>query len=304
MLALVAAPGSPDRVELRDVPEPEPLSGDAMVEVRAFSLNRGEMNRTFQAEDGWRPGWDVAGVVLQAAPDGSGPPAGTRVVGLTIGGWAQRVAMPTNRLAPLPGDLSFELASTLPVAGLTALRALRIGGLALGRRVLITGAAGGVGRFAVQLAHRAGAHVTAVVGNAERGRGLADLGADETVHEIGDDGDPYHVILESVGGPSLGAALRAVAYGGTVVTFGNSARTETTFNVSDFYNKDARLTGFLILAKDQPAFEPDLSYLAALVARGELDTQIDFQGHWRDTPSALRALHERKILGKAVLRVE
>src|SRR3974390_1326868 len=90
-------------------------------------------------------------------------------------GWAQRVAVMSHRMAALPDGVSFAQACTLPVAGLTALRTLRHGAPLLGKRVLITGAAGGVGTIAVQLAARSGARVTAIVGNAARAAGLAEL---------------------------------------------------------------------------------------------------------------------------------
>ena len=89
----------------------------------------------------------------------------------------------------------------MPVAGLTALRALEIGGFIVGKRVLITGASGGVGRFAIQLAKLAGAHVTAV---ARRSEGLAELGADEVVPELSASGDTFDVILDAIGGPGAG----------------------------------------------------------------------------------------------------
>jgi NADPH:quinone reductase-like Zn-dependent oxidoreductase len=178
MRALVAAPGAPGGIESREVDEPAAAAGVVVVEVRACSLNRGECTALRTAEDGWRPGWDVAGVVAGPALDGSSPPAGTRVVAWANGGgWAERVAVRSGHLAPIPDDLSFETASTLPVAGLTALGTLAFGGSLDGSSVAITGAAGGVGRFAVQLAHDAGAKVMAVVGNPERGEGLHELGA-------------------------------------------------------------------------------------------------------------------------------
>src|SRR5205085_4770930 len=143
MLALVNTPSAPIPIELREVPEPEPASDEAIVEVHAFSLNRGELALLANRPEGWRPGQDIAGIVVRAAADGSGPQEGTRVVAMVDGaGWAQRVAAPTARMAALPDNVSFASAATLPVAGLTALRLVRLGGSLLGRRALITGAAG------------------------------------------------------------------------------------------------------------------------------------------------------------------
>ena len=139
--------------------------------------------------------------------------------------------------AELPDDVSFEAASTLPVAGLTALRTLAVGGSALGRRVLVTGAAGGVGRFAVQLAARAGAHVTAVAASPERAAGLRELGAHEIVEDLEPAGEAFDVILESVGGPSLAAALQRVAPDGVVVSFGDSSGEPVQLQASSFYRR-------------------------------------------------------------------
>src|SRR5574341_2024211 len=148
MRALVAATGRPGGVELRKVDEPSPTPREALVEVRAVSLNRGAVCALATAEDGAQPGWDVAGVVLEPAADDTGPDIGTRVVGLVAeGAWAERVAVRTSLLAPIPDALSMPAAATLPVAGLTAYRALAIGGILDSSRVLVTGAAGGVGRL-------------------------------------------------------------------------------------------------------------------------------------------------------------
>ena len=136
--------------------------------------------------------------------------------------WAQLAAVPTHAIAVLPDEVTFAQAAALPVAGITALLALDIGGNPIARRVLVTGASGGVGRFAVQLAHIGGAHVTAVSASPERARGLTDLGADEVIHELTPEGPEFDVIVEGVGGPSLGAAIQRVAADGTVISFASS----------------------------------------------------------------------------------
>ena len=137
MLAIVNTPNGSAPVEIREVPEPTPAANEALVEVRAFSLNRGELRLMQTRAEGWRPGQDIAGVVVQAAADGTGPKAGARVVALTDNaGWAQRAAVPTHRMAVLADNVAFEAAAALPVAGLTALRTLRHGAPLLGKRVL------------------------------------------------------------------------------------------------------------------------------------------------------------------------
>jgi NADPH2:quinone reductase len=208
MLALVNTPNGKAPVELRQVPEPAPGLHEALVAVQAFSLNRGELRSFRNNEEGWIPGQDISGIVLRQAADGSGPPAGARIVALMDEfGWAERAAVPTQRIAVLPDTVSFAAAAALPVAGLTALRTLRHGALLLGKRVLITGAAGGVGHLAVQLAARSGAHVTAVAGRPERAAGLRELGASDVVIGIGQAQGRFGLILESAGGASLATAL-------------------------------------------------------------------------------------------------
>ena len=307
MRALIASPQSDERIELRDVPDPIAGPDETLVEVRAVSLNRGELTRLAASEDGTRFGWDFAAVVVQPSADGRGLPQGTRVVGFVMNtAWAQLTAVTNNRLAALPAGISFEQASTLPVAGLTALRTLQRGGLLLGKRVLVTGASGGVGRFAVQLGHLAGAHITGLASSAQRAKAVRDYGADEAVTTLDTTGEPFDLILESVGGSTLAAAMGSIKPGGTIVTFGNSSREQTVFNISPFYGRsDASLQGFSLLAPSEPPnFGEDLAYLAGLVADGRLAVEIGYQGSWREAATALRALRERKVEGKAVLLVD
>ena len=310
MKALVASRTADGHVDLVDVPEPEPAADQTLVDVAAASLNRGEVRALQSAEDGWRPGWDVAGVVARRAADGSGPAEGTRVVGLSGGGaWAERVAVATSMLCHIPDATSFEDAATLPVAGLTARRALELTVID-GKGVAVTGASGGVGRFAVQLAAQSGATVTAVVGTAEKGKDLEALGAaDVVVGALPPDGEPLALVLESVGGESLAAALSRVAPEGVVVTFGNSSGQPTTFDASTLFRKSgASLYGFVLFPelKRSGTAVTDLGYLANLVAMGHLDTGIDRVTAFDDL-AAVRSLIDdflgRKINGKAILRV-
>jgi NADPH:quinone reductase-like Zn-dependent oxidoreductase len=127
--AVVVDPGAPNRLALADVEEPSPTRSEALVRVAAVSLNRGEVRRAASSEPGFRPGWDLAGTVERAAADGSGPRKDSRVVGfLPSGAWTELACVPSDSMAALPEGVSFEEASTLPVAGLTALYALEEGG--------------------------------------------------------------------------------------------------------------------------------------------------------------------------------
>ena len=303
MRALVAGSSG---VSLAEAPDAHAGPAEALIEVRASSLNRGEVRRLPARAEGTIPGWDVAGVVRRAGADG--PTEGARVVGLAgEGAWAELAAVPTDRIAALPDDVTFEAASTLPVAGLTALRALEVGGPLLGRRVLVTGAAGGVGRFAIQLAKRAGAHVTGVVRSADRGQGLRELGADELITGLEPEGELFDLLLESVGGASLAAALTRVAPRGTVVAFGASSPEPTTFDVSSFYRRGgARLYGLSVFdeLRRHGFGARGLSLLVDELAAGRLDPQIDMTASWRNADSALTALMERRIAGKAVLTID
>jgi len=304
MLALITIPGGAAPVELREVPEPQPAPNEAVVEVRAFSLNRGEL-RLFQIRpEGWRPGQDISGVVVQPAANGSGPEAGARVVALTDNaGWAERAAVPAHRMATLPDNVLLEEAAALPVAGLTALRTLRHGAPLLGKRVLITGAAGGVGHFATQLAARSGARVTAVVGRPERGRHLR--GADEIIAGIDKAQGHFGLILESAGGASLAAAISRIEAKGTIVIFGNSSGEPTSFSFRDFAeHPNARIQSFSYFTSEaEERFAPDLALLVSLVGDGSLKPHL-VEESWRDLAKLGPELRDRRLPGKAVFRID
>ena len=306
MLGLATTPNGISPLELREFPDPQPQRNEALVGVHAFSLNRGEL-RSIRNYDGWIPGQDSAGIVLQQAADGSGPPAGVRVVALTDEcAWAQHVAVPSHRMAVLPDNVSFAQASTLPVAGLTALRTLRHGAPLLGKRVLITGAAGGVGTLAVQLAARSGARVTAVVGRAERGAGMKELGALEVIEGIDKAQGRFGLILESAGGESLAHAIKLVEAKGTVVVYGNSSGEPTTLSFADFRGApNSRVQSFsYFYSEAEDRFAPDLALLVSLIADGSLKPRIGIERSWREIAAVAEQLRDRRVAGKAVLLVD
>ena len=304
MRGFVTDPAAAAGVRLADdLPEPQPGPGELLLDVRAFAVNPGERVLIERRSDGWRPGQDVAGVVLEAAADGSGPPAGARVAGVVDWhGWAERVAVPSNWAAVLDDRVGFEQAASLPIAGLTALRALRQGGVVLGRAVLVAGATGGVGHFAVQLAVAAGARVTALVSGPEREDEALRLGAHEVVWSLDDeDLGPFHLVLTGIGGPLLKQALRRMAPEATAVLYGGLGG-PAELGLFDFLGSapNSRLIG-LRHALPEATKGEDIGILAALVADGRLVPRLGLVLDWEQTPAALDALGNRQVRGKAVL---
>jgi len=293
-------------VELGEVPEPSPRPNEALVQVRAAAVNRGELRLLKARDPGWRPGQDVAGVVLEQAADGSGPQVGSRVVAWPEQeGWAEKVPVPTSHLAQLADHVTFTEAATLPIAGMTALRALRLGGDLAGKRVLVTGAAGGVGRFVVELAAGAGAKVTGVAADVARAIGLEEIGAEQVAFGLDDLAGPFDLILDAAGGPSLEAAIRLIAPGGDIVVYGNSSDTPAQISFSDFRgHAQARITPFFVYESGEPpTFGEDLQTLADMVAEGRLHPQVGLEVPWTEADSAFEALANRRVNGKAVLLI-
>ncbi|MFF3505742.1 zinc-binding dehydrogenase [Streptomyces sp. NPDC003247] len=306
MRALITPVDGGTRVRPVAVPEPEPRPDQVVVEVRAVSVNRGDLSLLGMLPPGSRLGFDVAGTVVRAAADGSGPEPGTRVAGVAErDGWSERVALSTARLAPLPDGVGWTDAAALPVAGLTALYALRHAGSVLGRRVLVTGASGGVGRVAVQLARAAGAEVTAWAGSAERMKGLTGLGA-ATVASY-EDGPgatgPVDVLVDSIGGEVLRGAYQLVERRGIVVCYGNTLRADLSLPFDWGHARPGVRIRYLHLFDEMPRrpVGRDLAALLRLVADGGLDPQVAFTGDFTDPEPALRGLDSRQVNGKAVL---
>jgi NADPH:quinone reductase len=301
MRAIVATADGPSWTDRRDVAPPAPAPDEALVAVRAFAVNRGELTLV-RRRDGWQPGQDVAGEVIQAAADGSGPEAGERVAGLAEWhGWGEQAAVPTHRLAVLPEDVDFARAAALPMAGTTAANLVLQGGPLLGARVLITGASGGVGHIAVQLAVLGGADVTAVA-SAARADALRGYGA-RVVGAVDETEGPFDVVLESAGGPALDAALARVAPGGLVVIFGNSSREPSTLDFTSFFGHEEATIRSYFSARHEADAGRWLAMLLDLVGGGRLHVEVGFHADWDRLNDALQGLTDRAFAGKAVLTI-
>jgi len=244
-------------------------------------------------------GSDVAGVVTQAAGNGTGPRVGTRVVALANGGFAQRIAVDADSVAAVPPTVDLSHAAALPVAGLAALRALRACGSVLAKRVLITGASGGVGSYAVQLASSAGAHVIASVGSAARGRGLREDDAADVVIGLNGIDQPVDAILDTVGGPQMVEAWGLLAPGGSLQSIGWTSGQPAVFPAYATIGPAKTLSSYLTYGP----VGADLRTLVDLLAAGDLVVKVGWRSGWDQVSEAVSQMRDRKVNGKAVLDV-
>ena len=303
MKALLPAAG-PDLVEFGVVDQPAPGPGEAVIRVEAFSVNRGETFLLEKPQAGWRPGKDIAGLLVRGAADGSGPAVGTRVVAHPpAGGWAEYAAVETGSIAELPAEISAVTAAALPLSGLTALRMLRLAGDVTGRRILLTGASGGVGHYVVELAANAGAEVTAISASPERGSRLTELGASAVLGRVTSATGTFDLVLESVGGDVFRQALERLAPGGTLIWFGQASREPVTLSFFDLLYHQPSATIRHFSYADPPPYGADLAVLVRLVANGRLHPEIGRVTDWADAAGTLTDLRDRRIRGNAVLTV-
>jgi NADPH:quinone reductase-like Zn-dependent oxidoreductase len=307
--AILVDPSAPGHLALGEAEAPPPGRNEAVVRVKAISLNRGEVRRAQDAAAGDRLGWDIAGVVESAAADGSGPKEGERVAGiLRTGAWSEQLNLPSTNLAVLPDGVSFEDAATLPVAGLTALYALdRANGLA-GRNVLVTGASGGVGHFAVQLAAMSGAAVTGLVRQERHAAVVSAAGADHVVVDgtgaTAKQFGPYDHVLDSVGGETFASIATMLAPGGSIVSYGVSAGGRADVDIATLFRSRGTFSSFLVfdeMMKETAAV--GLRRLLKLVADGRLKPLISLTEDWSKAGEVAQQLLDRNYPGKAVLTI-
>ncbi len=310
--------GGVEQIEVGELPAPSPGRHEVLVEVRAAAVDRGTCHlmtglplvaRPFLGFRGPRdpvPGRDVAGVVVALGSDVTTFAVGDSVVGAARGSFAELAVVATKRLANMPASLSFRDAAALPMSGLTALQAVRDAArISEGQRVLVTGASGGVGSFAVQIATALGAEVTAVCSGAKADL-VRSLGArhviDHTRQPI-DGSGPFEVILDIAGNRPLAALRRVLTPTGTLVIvggegggrwFGGLHRQLGALALNPFVRH--RLTS---LASSENA--RDIEALVKLVERGAVRPAIDRTFTLEETAKAIEYLTEGHARGKVVI---
>ena len=305
--------GGPEVLRVEDVPTPTPGSGQVLVRVAATSVNLSDWE-TLRGSPAYarigglrapaRPvlGSDIAGTVEAVGPDVSRFQVGDEVYGDNLGlkgGFAELAVAPESVLARTPPALGAEQASCLPQAGAIALQGTA--GAAAGRRVLVNGAGGGSGSFAIQLAKRLGAHVTGV-DNEHKLEFMRSVGAD-AVLDFGQEDftrtGPYDLILDLVATRSVFACRRALAPGGRYRCVGGTTRAVLRALTAGFVV--GRLTGRrigVLAVKAGPAhFEP----LAERCAAGEVAVHIDRTFGLDEVPEALAHVGAGRALGKVVV---
>ncbi|MFO6453508.1 MULTISPECIES: NAD(P)-dependent alcohol dehydrogenase [unclassified Aeromicrobium] len=305
--------GGPEVLRVEDVPAPSPTAGQVLVRVAATSLNLSDWEcltgsplyaRIGGLRTPARPtlGSDIAGVVECVGEGVTRFRSGDRVFGDNLalkGGFAELALAPETALAPMPEGLDFVEASTIPQAGAIALQ-----GMARARpgaRVLINGAGGGSGTFAIQLAKQRGAHVTAV-DNASKLDHMRSLGADEVIDYEREDftrRQPYDLVLDLVAYRSVLAYRRSVTRGGTYRCVGGSVgtllRVLTAGSVLGLAT--GRSLGVLVVKEGPEHFLP----LAGLVTAGDVQVHVDRAFGLDQVPEALAHVGAGRALGKVVV---
>ncbi|HEV2058438.1 MAG TPA: zinc-binding dehydrogenase [Solirubrobacteraceae bacterium] len=246
------------KVLVEEHPDPEPGTGQVLVRVRAAGVNGADMMQLrgrYPAPPGSPPdipGLELAGEVVGLGAGATRFAEGDRVMGIVGGGGQAELAVVHERqLTPVPDAVAFPAAGGLPEVFTTAHDALFTqGALRPGERLLVHGAAGGVGTAAVQLAHAVGARVTATVRNPDARDAVEQLGADDVIEPDGfEERGPFDVVLELVGAPNLAANVKALNDGGRIVVIGIAAGAKAELNLAALMAKRGRIMASTLRAR-------------------------------------------------------
>jgi len=317
--------GPPEVVRIEEVEKPVPGEGEVLIAIRAAALNPLDTHfmkgRPYIARLAFgltgpkrtRPGVDAAGLVEAVGPGVTRFKPGDAVFGLCPGALAEYGCAPEAKLAPKPAGLTFAEAAAIPLAGLTALQGLRDAGrIAPGEKLLVNGAAGGIGTFAVQLGKAFGAEVTAVCG-ARNGALVRALGADRAIDYTSEDftrgGERWDLIFDLVQGRGFGACRRVLAPAGRLVAGGILAAPARP-SLLWMARWGARILAGMLrsrLGRQKLVFfvtrsrAEDLAELAALAEAGTVRPAIDRSYKLADAVAALRHLATGHARGKIVV---
>jgi NADPH:quinone reductase-like Zn-dependent oxidoreductase len=316
--------GTEDVLEYRDIDKPVPKDDEVLVRVRAAGLDRGVWHvmtglpylvRVVVPTMGLgRPkvpvrGMDLAGQVEAVGGRVTRFQPGDAVFGWTDGSYAEYASVPEDQLVPMPANLGFEQAAAVPISGLAALQGLRdVGEIQAGQRVLVIGAAGGVGSFAVQLAKAFGAHVTGV-GSTSQLDLIRSLGADEVVDytrdDVTDGSRHWDLILDTAGHRSLSQLRRALTARGTLVIVGSEVRGRWMGGFDRNLRAVAlsRLVGQRLRMLSSTPRQDDLQTLRELIEAGKVTPVVDRTFPLPETPEAIRHLLRGHGRGKIVITV-
>ncbi len=298
------------QLEIGDADIPQQQPGETLVAVEAFSLNRGDLTRTKAGRDGDPAGWDFSATVATRAPDGSGPADGARVVGISRRreGFAELVSVPTADVAAIPDGVSFTDAAALPVAGLTALYSLERCERLLGSNMLITGASGGVGVFACQLAVQMGANVYGQIRNAKHESLVASTGATPVLTTDGtavSEFGPFRNIIDGVGGSLLTNVLPSLSEDGRAVLYGFTQSKTAEIGIADLiFTGAGRIEGFYLFRESQfESCAKGLTRLSQLVDTDRLNCHVNVIEDWSNIGTVADDLSQRRFAGKATLTI-
>ena len=301
-------------IVVEDHPEPTPGHGEVLIAVRAAGLNGADMMQKrglYPAPPGWPqdiPGLDVAGEVAALGPDATRFEVGDRVMGFVGGGGqGEQLVVHERLLTPVPDVLDWPKAGGAPEVFTTAHDALFTqGGLSAGERLLVHGAAGGVGTAAVQLGAATGAEVVATVRNPEHRDAVADLGAHSVIDPEGfGEHGPFDVILELVGAPNLAANVKSLNTLGRIVVIGISAGAKGELNLGALLGKRGRISASTLRARtleEKATIARAVErHVLPLVARGTVDIPIAETFDLEDAPAAYERFAAGGKLGKILL---